>query len=120
MSKSKERGIQGEDLIATELEQQGMHIVKRNYRKQFGEIDLIAQCNDLLIFVEVKLRYSARIDLAELINSTKQQRIIMTAKAFCAQYDQLEKICRFDVALIDYSTGVPDITYIPNAFTESD
>ena len=81
ITKQKTLGNQGEKLVADELQKQGFTILARNYRKQFGEIDLIASKKNLLIFVEVKLRSSSTIDLAELIVPVKQRRISAAAKA---------------------------------------
>jgi len=119
-TKQKERGNHGEEIVASELEKQGLIIVARNYRKQFGEIDLIATHKNLLVFVEVKLRLSNGIDLAELIIPAKQRRIIATARAYLAEHEHENKMCRFDVALVDLSNHKPRITYIPDAFQEYD
>lgn len=116
----KERGNCGEALVARELEKQGLNILVRNYRKSFGEIDLIASNNELLLFVEVKLRSSNRIDLAELIVPAKQRRICAAARAYLAESGHIEKVCRFDVALVDLAKGEPQITYIADAFQIND
>lgn len=115
-TKRKERGDYGEQLVARKLEQQGMKILARNYRKPYGEIDLIAGNKELLLFVEVKLRFSNRIDLAELIGFAKQRRIGTAAMAYLAESDCSDKVCRFDVALVDVTQGKPQITYIADAF----
>jgi len=116
----KERGDRGEALVARELEKQGLNILVRNYRKSFGEIDLIASNNELLLFVEVKLRSSNRIDLAELIIPAKQRRIYAAARAYLAEFEYIEKVCRFDVALVGIVKGEPQITYIADAFRVND
>ncbi|TET06377.1 YraN family protein [Candidatus Dependentiae bacterium] len=116
ITKQKALGNRGEKLVADKLEKQGFTILARNYRKQFGEIDLIASNKDLLIFVEVKLRSSNNIDLAELIVPVKQRRISAAAKAYIAEKNYTNKFCRFDVALIYTAADTPCITYIANAF----
>jgi putative endonuclease len=49
-------GAQGEAIAAAHLEAQGLHITDRNYRSRYGEIDLVAEEGDTLVFVEVKAR----------------------------------------------------------------
>jgi putative endonuclease len=112
----KKQGKHGEELIANHLEKQGMKILARNYRKQFGEIDLIAGNKRLLVFVEVKLRTFDYVDLAELVVPAQQRRIIATAKAYLAEHGHIDKLCRFDVALVHAKEEEPRITYIPDAF----
>jgi putative endonuclease len=54
--KEKSSGAWGEDLALRYLTRRGFQLVKRNYRTRYGEIDLILRKDDLLVFVEVKLR----------------------------------------------------------------
>ncbi|MBY0538446.1 YraN family protein [Patescibacteria group bacterium] len=62
--KNKETGNQGELLIADYLRKQGYAIIGMNYRKQWGEIDVIAQKDDKVHFVEVKtVSYETKPDL---------------------------------------------------------
>jgi len=109
-------GLEGEEIVARYLEQRGFTILEKNYRKRFGEVDLIASNDTLLIFVEVKRRNRSYFDLAYLITPSKQKKIIMVAKSYLAQYDHEQKDCRFDVALLKQD----QVTYIPNAFQEGE
>jgi len=120
MTERKRRGNYGEDLVAAELKKQGLTIIERNYRKHFGEIDLIAETQDLLVFVEVKTRGAKYIDLGELVLPCQQRKIAKAAKAYLCTYDYTDKVCRFDVALVDMSEKKPCITYIPDAFQTYD
>jgi putative endonuclease len=111
------RGDCGEALVAHSLEKAGFSIVARNYQKKFGEIDLIAERQNLLLFVEVKTRTRQFFDLTELITPAKQKKIIAAAKAYIVEHHVTEKMCRFDVALVEsLENGI--IRYIPNAFTD--
>jgi len=105
-------GLEGENIAARALEAQGFTITHRNYRKQYGEIDLVACKDDLLVFVEVKRRKKAYFDLENLITWSKQKKIISVAKEYIARFKHDKKYCRFDVALIDGNT----LTYLPDAF----
>ena len=111
-----ELGSQAEQLVARYLTQDGFSILASNYKKTFGEIDLIARKADLLIFVEVKMRSTRYFDVAELITHSKQKRIINVAHEYIARYKHDDKTCRFDVALVELQESIPQITYLPNAF----
>ena len=67
------RGKVGEDLAANFLEQIGFKIIKRNYRFERGEIDLIAEEGDELVFVEVKARRSTTFGTPEEAVTTASQ-----------------------------------------------
>lgn len=115
-----QKGKEGERLVAQYLQKRGYTIITQNYRKSFGEVDLIAQKDDTLAFIEVKWRHDPLVDPAELIGPSKQKKIISIAKHFLSQHNDLEVICRFDVALIEESNNSIDLRYIPNAFTSFD
>lgn len=108
-------GDRGEALVACSLEKAGFRLLARNYTKRFGEVDLIAERDDLLVFVEVKTRTRQLVDLAELVTRTKQKKIIAAAKAFLAERGIENKLCRFDVALVE-NIEMKIVTYIPDAF----
>ena len=115
-----EKGKEGELLVAQYLQKQGYAIVTKNYRKRFGEIDLIATKGDTLAFVEVKWRRNPLVDPAELIGPSKQKKIIFIAKEFLSKHTDLDVVCRFDVALIEDNNNSINLQYIPNAFTAFD
>src|SRR5690349_18554241 len=93
-------GIQGEEFVAQQLVRAGYTIHARNYRKMYGEIDLIAEKGSVIAFVEVKFRKKNFIHPAELIPPSKQSKIIKTALSFLSEHNFAQKIARFDVALI--------------------
>ncbi len=111
------KGKEGELIVARHLEKEGYKILTQNYRKFFGEVDLIAQKGETLAFVEVKWRNNPLIDPAELIGPSKQKRIVSIAKYYLSQHTDLEVVCRFDVALIEQNNNSINLLYIPNAFT---
>jgi putative endonuclease len=115
---TKQVGNAGEEQTVTYLKSQGFTIVARNYAKRYGEIDIIAQKKDVLAFVEVKFRTKQFFDTTEVITRSKQRKIIMVAKEFICSHTVENKVCRFDVALIEKETN--SLCYIPNAFTESE
>lgn len=92
--------------------ERGVRIIARNVRLRIGEIDLIGQIGDTLLFVEVRLRRSDRHGgAAASITPGKQRRIIAAARAWLGARDVP---CRFDAVLID---GEPArMTWIQDAF----
>ncbi len=120
MNHKKKLGKLGEDIVARHLQQEGFTILAQNYRKYFGEVDLIATKSELLIFVEVKTRQRIYGDLTEVIVPSKQKKIICVAKEFIAQNNMIDKVCRFDVALVEGDQQNVQLRYIPNAFHEQE
>jgi len=94
-------GIDAEALAGRFLEAQGLTIVALNYRVRRGEIDLIARDGATLVFVEVRLRSSARFGgAAESITAAKRARLVAAAQVYLlAQRD--DPACRFDAILLD-------------------
>ena len=118
MSKQKILGKLGEDCAAKFLEEHGYKIVARNYRIRSAEIDLIAQIDNVIIFVEVKARSDIRHGLpVEAVNLRKQKKIIEAASVFLQDETYSECACRFDVVEV-YLSGerVEEINHIENAF----
>ena len=56
MGKTQTSGNSGEEMTAKFLKGRGYIISARNYRSRFGEIDVIAENNEMILFVEVKTR----------------------------------------------------------------
>lgn len=114
-----ELGQKGENLIAHYLEQQGFTICALNYKHRCGEIDIIAEKEDVRAFVEVKLRQTHYFALSEVITPSKRKKIIKTAALYnCMQRAEQDFVYRFDVALLEHTGSDYEITYIPNAFTQ--
>lgn len=109
-------GREGEAFVAEYMAKQGFSILEQNYRKRYGEIDLIAVNHDTIAFIEVKMRQSSYFDSSEVIVPSKQRKIIAVAKEYIARHHHEDKICRFDVALVEGSLNNPEITYLENAF----
>lgn len=113
------------------LWQSGYTIVKLNYFSRFGEIDIIAETQQELVFIEVKARTSSYRGYAfEAVNLIKQQKMIKTAFRFLQEYPQYEQYyCRFDVIGFDLHHKIAknvqqdltkisyDQSWIENAFT---
>lgn len=111
-------GRQGEDIAANWLVHQGYTIVKRNYRKKFGEIDIVARQGEYLVFVEVKTRSSRQFGSPfEAVHWKKQQQLIRIAKDYLLQEGLSDVLCRFDVLSVYLEkNGTPRVEIIENAF----
>ncbi len=109
-------GAIAENLAAIFLQQQGLVIHAKNYRCKLGEIDLIMQHLDTLVFVEVRLRtHEAFAKAAESVTIRKQQKIIKTAQFYLQQHHLTDKVnCRFDVIAFDHKDA-PE--WIKDAFS---
>ena len=108
----------GEDCAAKFLESKGYTIVARNFRIRSAEIDIIAQIEDVIVFVEVKARSNIRHGLpVEAVNLRKQKKIIEAASVFLQDEKFFDCACRFDVVEV-YLRGehVEEINQIENAF----
>lgn len=105
------------------LKQQGLQPVKRNFRCRLGEIDLIMNDDDCLVFIEVRYRGSKSFSRASLtVDIHKQRKLIRTAALFLAKRSQYaNSVVRFDVVAIDADDhGDKTIEWIKDAFRPSD
>jgi putative endonuclease len=94
-------GDRAESVAARFLEAQGLRIVARNFRTRLGEIDLVAQDGDVLVFVEVRLRAHDRFGgAAASVGPGKQRRLIAAARGYLLRLGR-EPRCRFDVVALD-------------------
>lgn len=111
-------GLWGEIYAARYLRDNGYRIITSNYRSRLGEIDIVAQKNKNICFVEVKTRGEKTIaEPMEAVDHAKQDRIIATAKLFIKIYKH-DLQPRFDVCEVrlDNKYEVTSLNYIENAF----
>ena len=95
----KQLGAKGEDLAEAHLLKKGYKILRRNFKTKRGEIDIIAQDKETLVFVEVKtFQDNAWKGVSPVVNVTpaKQKQVVQTARAYLAEIGR-EPWCRFDV-----------------------
>ena len=117
MTDKKKLGDRGEDYTARYLEKPGFHIVERNWHSRYGEIDIIAENEEYLLFVEVKTRRAGSMVPGELaVTPQKQQKLRLTAESYLLEYPT-DRQPRFDVAaLIVEGDKLLDFTYYKPAF----
>lgn len=96
----RQTGAVWEQAAAEYLEKQGYRILEKNFCCRYGEIDLIAEDNGALVFVEVKYRADIRIQYPEeAVDFRKRKRICKTADYYRLIHQIPEDHpCRFDVA----------------------
>nr|WP_090816502.1 YraN family protein [Paenibacillus sp. yr247] len=116
----KQLGKLGEDLAETFLSENEHRIVARNWRCRTGELDIIAEQANTLIFVEVRTRRpSGRFGTAkESVDIRKQVKVRETAQFYLHRYQKYEQSIRFDVITVEVSMdgAVPHIEHIKGAF----
>lgn len=107
------RGDRSEQLACNYLKKQGLHLIDKNFRCKYGEIDLIMQDRQTLVIVEVRFRKSNQYGSAlESITAKKQSRIIATTQYYLLT-NKIKSLIRFDVITMSSDT---DINWIKNAF----
>lgn len=118
MVNHRQSGADWEKTAETYLHSQGLRLLHRNFSSRFGEIDLIMDDQNTLVFVEVK--YRSRSDHgsgADAVTAHKQGRISRTAAWYLAKNPhRAEQFCRFDVISIDSNKKDQGINWIRNAF----
>jgi putative endonuclease len=110
-------GKTGEDLACRELERRGYAILARRYRRRGGELDIIAQDGQTLVFVEVKARGDRAFgNAAQAVTMLKQRRMTRLAIDYVTRHRLEGRPCRFDVVAIHIDSGCPVVEVFPNAF----
>ncbi|MGE5329718.1 MAG: YraN family protein [Deltaproteobacteria bacterium] len=122
MPYNKELGKVGEEEARKYLLQNDYTIIKNNYTCKCGEIDIIAQKEEYIIFIEVKTRTNSNYGFPiESISLKKRKSIIKSAKVFLLQKKITDSAVRFDVIEVLTGTGKDsscNINHIENAFWE--
>ena len=115
--KQKNLGVSGENLAAAHLESAGYKILARNYRIRAAEIDLIAERDGVIVFVEVKTRRTKKFGRpAAAVTERKQKKIIEAASVFMQNAEYANRACLFDVIEIFASDDGWQINQLENAF----
>lgn len=111
-------GPYGENLASAFLVKKGYKILERNYRKRFGELDIIAEDGEDIVFVEVKTRKSTRFgNPFEAVDIRKQRKMSKVALSYLDSRKMNGRNARFDVVAIMISERkVMEIEVIKNAF----
>ena len=116
MAESHILGSKGEDIAADHLKRSGYKILFRNWKWGKNEIDIIAEKDDTVVFVEVKTRTDEFLGgVASAISTEKQKSIIYAADGYIRRFN-VDKESRFDVLTIIMSGETFTIDHIESAF----
>lgn len=117
--KTKFLGDFGEKTATKYLRKNRYKILERNFETKYGEIDIIAEKDDVICFIEVKTRRNNKYGEArDAVNIFKQRKIISVAKYYMMNKN-CDKNCRFDVIevyLSESNKKIVKIEHIENAF----
>ena len=114
-------GQAGESAAEEYLRRKGYRILARNLRSSLGELDLVAEDGQVLVFVEVKARRTDAFGGAiHAVHHRKQEKLIQLAGQYLARHHIKDRLCRFDVVLLQGTDTVgSQIEHIQNAFEVS-
>lgn len=114
----RELGKEAEQLAEKFLKRKGYKILKRNYKTPLGEVDIIADDQGVLVFVEVRSRSYLTFGEPQVsVNYHKQMQISKTALFYLKENGGFDRSSRFDVIAISFlSNQNPKIEHIENAF----
>ena len=115
---TRQSGAEWEKTAESFLRGHGLKLLQRNFSSRFGEIDLIMEDEETVVFVEVKYRKSSQHGSgADAVTFHKQGRISRTAAWYLAMNPhRAEQICRFDVISINTQEKDQGINWIKSAF----
>lgn len=114
MNGRAQAGRAAEERALAYLTAQGLHLRARNYRCRWGELDLVMETGDSIVFVEVRYRrHRGYGGAVASVDRRKQARLVRTAGDYLARERLSERPARFDVLAID-ADGTID--WIPGAF----
>jgi putative endonuclease len=115
---SRRKGYIGEEIAIKYLKNKNLNFICKNYYSKYGEIDIIFENSQYIIFIEVKMRKkNSLVHGLESISVRKQENIIKTAHMYLNEFKEIKQP-RFDVVIIehDYKTNTRLINHIENAF----
>lgn len=113
----KQLGRWGESVATHHLEAKGYHILQRNWRCRHGEIDLVVQAGEMLLFVEVKTRRGRDMGTPEEgITPRKSRKLMQVAQYYLYEHDLHEVDWRIDMVAVelDKSGKLLRCEHIPN------
>ena len=119
-SQKQSLGQWGEQRAAEHLLAKGYTILERNWRCEYGEVDLIAMQKEVLVFVEVKARSSQLYGHPEeAVTPDKQQHLYESSLTYLQAHPELDGDWRIDVIAITRGPDGPQIEHFENAVSQS-
>jgi len=116
MSNNTEKGTIGEEIATAHLLKQGYTILAKNWRHKHLELDIVAQIDDVLVIVEVKLRASNVFGAPEeFVTKSKQKKIIKAADFYILE-NKVDFETRFDIVSVIQNPNELNVEHIIGAF----
>ncbi|HRY28977.1 MAG TPA: YraN family protein [Elusimicrobiota bacterium] len=113
---SLDKGHAAETQAKSYLESKGYVFLAANYRTRYGEVDLVMQEGDALVFVEVKSRKTRAFGAPEeFVTAPKQGKIVKAALEYVKEHRRVKSPLRFDVVAIENGR----VLHYENAFESS-
>ncbi len=110
-------GKTGEKIAQKYLVEKGYKVLATNYRSRRGEIDIICQDGETVVFVEVKTRTSEKFGTpAEAVTAQKQERLHRLAMEYLIANNLELRPVRFDVLTLSFISAQPEIEHLIGAF----
>ena len=110
-------GDEAEGAAARHLEALGYTLLDRNYQCRQGELDIVAEHDGCLCFVEVRMRSTAAWgDPSHTVSFAKQRRVVKAALRYLHEHRVRERAIRFDVISVLGRGAAAKVEHIPNAF----
>lgn len=110
---TRDIGNKGESLACSLLEKRGYHIIDRNVRGRYGEVDIVAKKDNIYHFIEVRLRTNVTFGTpVETVNAKKRLRLKKTIEYYC----MIKNVSRWqiDIIAIQYLKSAPKIIFYKN------
>jgi putative endonuclease len=106
----------GEAAAVQYLEANGYTVLARNLRTAHGELDIVAEKDGLLVFVEVKTRSSHSFAYPEdSVTPRKQAHMLSAAEDYLQQHPESDETWQFDVIAVERKPGEkPEIVHFEN------
>lgn len=117
MKISNPTAVRGEELATQFLKKKGYKIIDRNFRKGYGEIDIVALKDNTLVFVEVKTKTSNLYGSPlEEITYFKLKSLLKTAQFYKLLNPRLPDALRIDAisVMLDWSGNASSIEHVEN------
>ena len=111
-------GARGERIALKHLEAKGYRILDTNYRCRWGEVDIVAEHDRCMVFVEVRTRRSMEYGTPqESLTRRKQEKLVATAETYLQDLPAPPDAWRIDLVAIRLSGAgtTPQIEHIENA-----
>jgi putative endonuclease len=110
-------GQEAEQAAVEHLERQGYRICARNFLARGGELDIVAEKDETVCFVEVRMRSSAAWgDPSQTVTRAKQQKVVRAAMQFLQRAGGEPRMVRFDVVSVVGRGSSARVEHLPNAF----